>query len=63
METIKELMKGRTTLLITHRIATIHDMAKIVVLRNGRVVEVGAGPELVARGGSYAELYHSANLG
>jgi len=63
MDTIKELMIGRTTLLITHRIATIHDMAKIVVLRNGRVVEVGAGPELVARGGAYAELYHSANLG
>jgi ATP-binding cassette subfamily B protein/subfamily B ATP-binding cassette protein MsbA len=63
METIKELMKGRTTLIITHRIATVHDMGKIVVLRNGRVVEVGAGPELVARGGAYAELYHSANLG
>jgi ATP-binding cassette subfamily B protein len=63
METIKELMRGRTTLIITHRIATIHDMSKIVVLRHGRVVEVGAGPELVARGGAYAELYHSANLG
>jgi ABC-type multidrug transport system fused ATPase/permease subunit len=32
-------------------------------MRHGRVVEVGAGPELVARGGAYAELYHSANLG
>jgi len=63
METIKELMKGRTTLIITHRIATVHDMSKIVVLRHGKVVEVGAGPELVARGGTYAELYHSANLG
>jgi ATP-binding cassette subfamily B protein/subfamily B ATP-binding cassette protein MsbA len=63
METIKELMKGRTTLIITHRIATVHDMGKIVVLRHGKVVEVGAGPELVARGGAYAELYHSANLG
>jgi len=63
METIKELMRGRTTLIITHRIATVHDMGKIVVLRHGRVVEVGTGPELVARGGAYAELYHSANLG
>jgi ATP-binding cassette subfamily B protein len=63
METIKELMHGRTTLIITHRIATVHDMGKIVVLSHGRVVEVGAGPELVARGGAYAELYHSANLG
>jgi ABC-type multidrug transport system fused ATPase/permease subunit len=63
METIKELMHGRTTLIITHRIATVHDMGKIVVMKNGRVAEVGAGPELVARGGAYAELYHSANLG
>jgi len=63
METIKELMMGRTTLIITHRIATVHGMGKIVVLRNGRIVEVGAGPELVTRGGPYAELYHSANLG
>jgi ATP-binding cassette subfamily B protein/subfamily B ATP-binding cassette protein MsbA len=63
METIKELMEGRTTLIITHRIATVHDMGKIVVLRHGKVVEVGAGPELVARGGAYAELYYSANLG
>jgi ATP-binding cassette subfamily B protein/subfamily B ATP-binding cassette protein MsbA len=63
METIKELMLGRTTLIITHRIATVHDMGKIVVLRNGRIAEVGMGPELVARGGAYAELYHSANLG
>jgi len=62
METIKELMRGRTTLIITHRIATVHDMEKIVVLKNGCVAEQGAGPELVARGGAYAELYHSANL-
>jgi ATP-binding cassette subfamily B protein/subfamily B ATP-binding cassette protein MsbA len=62
METIKELMLGRTTLIITHRIATIHDMEKIVVLKNGLVAETGTGPELVASGGVYAELYHSANL-
>ncbi len=63
METIKELMKGRTTIIITHRIATVHDIGKIVVIKNGGVVEQGRGPELVACGGAYAELYHSANLG
>lgn len=63
METIKELMAGRTTLIITHRIATVHDMEKIVVLKNGCIAEQGRGPELVARGGAYADLYHSANLG
>ena len=63
MATIEELMRGRTTLIITHRIATIHAMEKIVVLGPGGVVEEGAGPELVARGGVYAGLYKSANLG
>ena len=63
MQTIEELMRGRTTLIITHRIATVHGVEKIVVLEGGRVVEEGRGPELVARGGVYARLYHSANLG
>jgi ABC-type multidrug transport system fused ATPase/permease subunit len=63
MITLEELMRGRTTLIITHRIATIHQMEKIVVLARGGVVEEGRGPELVARGGAYAALYRSANLG
>ena len=63
MDTMEELMRGRTTLIITHRIATVHHLEKIVVLGKGGVVEEGKGPELVARGGVYAGLYHSANLG
>ena len=63
MQIIEELMRGRTTLIITHRIATVHRLETIVVLQDGRVVEQGKGPELVARGGVYAELYRSANLG
>ena len=63
MATIEELMQGRTTLIITHRIATVHHVEKIVVLGNGGIVEIGQGPELVTRGGYYAKLYHSAHLG
>ena len=63
MQTIEELMAGRTTLIITHRIATVHNVDKIVVLGPGGVVEEGRGPELVQRGGFYAKLYYSANLG
>ncbi len=63
MKTIEELMRGRTTLIITHRIATIHGMGKIVVLQNGTIAEVGTGPELVKRAGAYAALYSAANLG
>lgn len=61
METIKELMHGRTTLIVTHRLATIHRVDQIVVLEHGRVVEQGAGPELVAKRGVYAKLYAAGN--
>jgi ATP-binding cassette, subfamily B, bacterial len=60
METIKELMHGRTTLIATHRLATVHHLDQIIVLDHGRVVEQGRGSELVARGGIYAKLYTSA---
>jgi ATP-binding cassette subfamily B protein len=61
METIKELMRGRTTLIVTHRLATIHNVDRIVVLEHGRIAEQGTGPELVAAGGVYAKLYSSGN--
>jgi ATP-binding cassette subfamily B protein/subfamily B ATP-binding cassette protein MsbA len=61
METIKDLMHGRTTLIVTHRLATIHRVDRIVVLEHGRMVEQGTGAELVAKGGVYAKLYASGN--
>src|SRR5881409_3732380 len=62
METIKDLMRGRTTLIATHRLATIHDVGRIVVLERGRVVEQGPGAELLARGGVYARLFASGKF-
>jgi ATP-binding cassette subfamily B protein/subfamily B ATP-binding cassette protein MsbA len=62
METIKELMRGRTTLIATHRLATIHNLDQIIVLQHGRIIEQGRGPELLARGGVYAKLYTSGNF-
>ena len=61
MVTIKELMKDRTTLIVTHRLGTIHNVDQIIVLEHGRIVEAGRGPDLVARGGVYAKLYASGN--
>lgn len=61
METIKELMRGRTTLIVTHRLATIHGVDRIVVLENGRIVEQGTGTDLVRQGGVYAKLYAAGN--
>ena len=62
METIKELMRGRTTLIATHRLGTIHNVDQIVVLDSGRIVEKGRGPELVERGSTYAKLYTSGKF-
>jgi ATP-binding cassette subfamily B protein len=62
METIQELMRGRTTLIATHRLATIHGLDQIIVLEHGRLVEKGRGPELIARGGTYAKLYASGKF-
>jgi len=54
METIKELMRGRTTLIATHRLATVHNVDQIIVLEKGRVVERGTHQELSTSGGIYA---------
>jgi ATP-binding cassette, subfamily B, bacterial len=62
METIKELMRGRTTLIATHRLATIHSLNQIIVLEQGRIIEQGRGPELIAHGGVYAKLYSSGKF-
>ena len=62
METIKELMRGRTTLIATHRLATIHNLDQIIVLEHGRIIEQGRGPQLIAHGGVYAKLYASGKF-
>jgi len=62
METIKELMRGRTTLIATHRLATIHNLDQIIVLDHGRIIEQGRGPELLTRRSVYAKLYTSGKF-
>ncbi len=54
---LARLMKGRTTVLIAHRLSTVVDADRIVVIEHGRVVETGRHAELVASGGAYARLY------
>jgi ABC-type multidrug transport system fused ATPase/permease subunit len=57
IEALERLMKGRTVLTIAHRLSTIRDADKIIVLKNGVVAEQGTHDELLALGGTYAELY------
>lgn len=56
-EALERLLAGRTTLLIAHRLSTVHIAHRIAVLNAGRVVELGSHADLMAREGLYARLY------
>jgi ATP-binding cassette, subfamily B, multidrug efflux pump len=54
-----ELMKGRTSFVIAHRLSTVREASVILVMNHGSIVEQGTHEELLAKGGFYAELYNS----
>ncbi|MEZ4556908.1 MAG: ATP-binding cassette domain-containing protein [Caldilineaceae bacterium] len=56
---LEPLFDGRTSLVIAHRLSTILKADKILVMEQGHLVEQGTHAELLARGGLYAELYHT----
>ena len=58
-EALDNLVRGRTTIAIAHRLSTLHKADRLVVLEHGRIVEVGQHADLLAAGGRYAQLYQA----
>lgn len=59
---LERVLAGRTSIVITHRIATVQDADRIAVVDDGRIVEFGNHGELLARDGVYAELFRQQRL-
>ena len=59
---LREIMRGRTTIFISHRVSTVRNADRIAVLHAGRIVELGTHDELVAKDGYYTDLYNKQLL-
>ena len=59
---LRDLMAGRTTIFISHRVSTVRNADRIAVLHGGRIVELGTHDELIARDGYYTDLYNKQLL-
>jgi ATP-binding cassette, subfamily B, bacterial len=59
---LQTALKGRTSIVIAHRLSTVRDADQILVLEKGSIVERGTHDELVAKGGLYSELYNRQDL-
>jgi len=62
LEGLRSIMQSRTTIIIAHRLSTVRDADRIILIDGGRIAEAGTHDELVALGGLYADMHHRQNL-
>jgi ABC-type multidrug transport system fused ATPase/permease subunit len=59
---IRKILKGRTSIIVAHRLSTIRTVDRILVVQKGRISESGTHEELLAKGGIYESLYELQSL-
>jgi len=59
---IRKILKGRTSIIVAHRLSTIRTVDRILVVQKGRISESGTHEELLAKGGIYKNLYELQSL-
>lgn len=62
LKKLKSFMKGRTSILISHRVSTVKDADQIIVIQNNTITEIGTHEELIALGGFYSDVYYKQLL-
>jgi ATP-binding cassette subfamily B protein len=62
LDHLRDVMRGRTTIFISHRVSTVRNADRIAVLHDGQIVEYGTHDELLSRNGYYTDLYNKQLL-
>jgi ABC-type multidrug transport system fused ATPase/permease subunit len=61
-KSLKKLMKGKTVIAIAHRLSTLREMDRLIVLDKGQIIEEGTHDDLISKGGAYADFYKIQSL-
>ena len=62
-KSLANAMHGKTTLVIAHRLSTLRNMDKIIVIKNGKIIEVGSHKQLLRKDGEYKKLWNLQTSG
>ncbi|MBR1373786.1 ATP-binding cassette domain-containing protein, partial [bacterium] len=62
-KSLKKLMKGKTVIAIAHRLSTLREMDRLIVMNNGKILEEGSHDELLQKHGAYYDFYQLQQIG